>query len=161
MGTGDQKVMAYVEQVGIQVEEFGLPRMAGRILGWLLVCTPPHQRSSDVQLALGGSKAAISTSLGLLVRLELVEKIGIPGERSAFYQLRSDSWSQQLERKVLRISRMRELLERGLTVLDGESPERRRRLAEIHDMYVFFEAEWPPLVERWRARAEARKGETR
>ncbi len=152
----EEGVKAFVEHVGIQLEEFGMPRMAGRVLGWLLVCMPPHQRASEIQAALGGSKASISTSLQILVRLDIVERIGMPGERSAFYQLRVASWTEQLERKVLRIGAMRKLAERGLAALEGELPERRRRLEEIQDMYRFFEAEWPPLVERYRAYA-ARK----
>lgn len=155
----EASIQTYVEQVGIQLEEMGMPRMAGRILGWLLVCSPPHQSAADIQAALGGSKAAISTSLQLLTRFEVVERVGIPGERSAYHQLRAASWSEQLERKVLRISAMRKLAERGLAVLEGEPPERRRRLEEIRDMYLFFENEWPALLERYRAHA-ARKDRT-
>jgi hypothetical protein len=148
--TVEERAKLFVEQVGIQLEEFGFPRMAGRALGWLLVCAPPHQRAQDVQLALSGSKGAVSTSLGLLVRVELVERIGVPGERSAYYQLRLGSWTEQLERKVLRISAIRKLAERGLALLDGAPAERRRRLEEIRDMHLFFETEWPALVERYR-----------
>lgn len=159
--TAEQQITTFVEQVGIQLEELGLPRMAGRVLGWLLVCWPPHQRASDIQLAVGGSKAAISTSLQMLVRFELVERIGIPGERSAFHQIRAASWTEQLERKVLRISAMRLLAERGLAVLDGATSERRRRLEEIREMYLFFEAEWPALLERYRRSRDATREKNR
>lgn len=36
----------FIEDVGLLLEESGLPRMAGRILGLLLICNPPHQSPS-------------------------------------------------------------------------------------------------------------------
>ena len=39
----------FIEEVGIVFEQTGLPRMAGRIFGWLLLSDPPHQ--SNIQLA--------------------------------------------------------------------------------------------------------------
>lgn len=32
-----------VEAVTLLVEEAGVTRAAGQILGWLLICDPPHQ----------------------------------------------------------------------------------------------------------------------
>ena len=38
----------FVEEVGLLFEHAGLPRMAGRILGWLLICDPPHQSPGEL-----------------------------------------------------------------------------------------------------------------
>ena len=38
----------FVEEVGIVFEQTGLPRMAGRILGWLLISDPPHQSTDQL-----------------------------------------------------------------------------------------------------------------
>jgi DNA-binding transcriptional regulator GbsR (MarR family) len=141
---------AFIEQVGIQLEEFGFPRMAGRVLGWLLLCSPPHQRAADLVRAIGGSKGAISTSLGMLLRFELVERMGIPGERSAYYQVKAGSWTDQMESRISRMTAMRKLAERGLELLADDPPERRRRLEEIRDMHLFFEQEWPAMIARYR-----------
>jgi DNA-binding transcriptional regulator GbsR (MarR family) len=149
-----QQVKTYIEQFGIQLEALGLPRMAGRVIGWLLVCSPSHQNARDLEIAVGGSKASISTTLQMLVRLGIVERLGIPGVRSAFYQIRTGSWTNYLEKKAMEVRSMRELAERGLAILAGEPPERRLRLEEVRDMYGFFEQEWPALVQRYyRSRA--------
>jgi hypothetical protein len=33
----------FIERSGLFYEAAGGPRTAGRILGWLLICDPPHQ----------------------------------------------------------------------------------------------------------------------
>jgi hypothetical protein len=40
--------LAFVEEFGRLLEEEGAPRIAGRILGWLLICEPPHQSFNDL-----------------------------------------------------------------------------------------------------------------
>ena len=43
MSIPDEQLLLYVEDFGLYFEQFGLARTAGRMLGWLLVCDPPHQ----------------------------------------------------------------------------------------------------------------------
>ncbi|MBA3470937.1 MAG: hypothetical protein H0T53_14985 [Herpetosiphonaceae bacterium] len=50
----------FVEKVGLLYEQVGLQRMAGRILGWLLICDPPAQSAADLAAALDASKGSIS-----------------------------------------------------------------------------------------------------
>ena len=38
-----QRALAFAERVGLLCESQGLARMAGRVIGWLLICDPPHQ----------------------------------------------------------------------------------------------------------------------
>ena len=50
----------YIESVGVLFEEFGFPRMAGRIVGYLLICNPPYQTAGEIVKAVGGSKGSVS-----------------------------------------------------------------------------------------------------
>ena len=45
----------FVEDIGLIMEEQGRPRIAGRILGWLLICEPPEQSFADLVAVLGVS----------------------------------------------------------------------------------------------------------
>jgi len=56
----------FVEEVGIFFEQSSLPRMAGRILGWLMISNPPHQTTGELTQALLASKGSISTMTRLL-----------------------------------------------------------------------------------------------
>ena len=40
---------SFIEEVGVVFEQTGLPRMSGRLFGWLLIADPPYQ--SPAQLA--------------------------------------------------------------------------------------------------------------
>ena len=78
----------YAEEFGLAFEQFGITRMAGRILGWLLVCEPPHQSPQDLQDALQASKGSISTNIRMLERLNFVERISLPGDRRTYFRSR-------------------------------------------------------------------------
>lgn len=75
-----------MEDVALHFEESGLPRIAGRILGLLLVCDPPHRSAQELADQLGASKASISTMTRLLLSGVILEKVGLPGERATYYR---------------------------------------------------------------------------
>ena len=49
-------------------EQIGYPRMAGPILGWLLICDPPVQSTGELADVLGASKESLSTMTRLLIQ---------------------------------------------------------------------------------------------
>ncbi|HEX7974611.1 MAG TPA: MarR family transcriptional regulator, partial [Anaerolineales bacterium] len=76
----------FVEEVALVFEEIGIARMAGRILGWLLISNPPHQSADELAEALQASKGSISTMTRLLIQADLIERIGLPGERRDYFR---------------------------------------------------------------------------
>ena len=72
----------FTEDFGLFFEHLGVPRMAGRILAWLLICDPPEQTMQDLVDALGASKSSISTMTRLLMNFGLIERLSLPGERA-------------------------------------------------------------------------------
>lgn len=145
----DEK-LHYVEEYGVCLETTGLPRMAGRILGWLLICTPPYQTSDQVAEALDASKGTVSTMTRMLIQLGLIEKIGLPGERRDYFRIRPDLWEQLIAQQVTEIVQMRDMAARGLALMQEAPLSERQRLNEMYDLYSFFEHELPGLLERYR-----------
>ncbi len=139
----------FVEEVGILFEQSGLPRMAGRILGWLLISDPPHQTTSDLAEALLASKGSISTMSRLLIRIGLIERISLPGQRRDYFRIKSGAWHQMMKESLVQTTAFRQLAERGLRLLEGKSHLNRQWLEEMRAMYAFFEREFPALLERW------------
>jgi DNA-binding transcriptional regulator GbsR (MarR family) len=149
----EQAVMAeqfFVEQAGVVIEHLGMPRMAGRVLGWLHICDPPHQSPGELVAALQASKASISTTLRLLMQIGLVERVVLPGKRRDYFRIREDTWSRTTEERMRMITSMRELAEAGLALRTNADEEATRRLREMRDFYAFYERELPMLIERWR-----------
>jgi len=142
----------FIEEVGTLFEIFNLPRMAGRILGWLLVCVPQYQTANELILAVGGSKGSISSMTRLLMQVGLVERIGRPRMRGSYFQIKQDSWTELLRNRLGFLKAMRELADKGLDLMKDEGAKHRQRLQEIHDLYAFLENEVPMLFERWQRR---------
>jgi DNA-binding transcriptional regulator GbsR (MarR family) len=77
----DEDRERYVEDFGILIGEFGLPRMVGRVLGALLVSDPPERAAKELAEALRASRGSISSATRTLVQLGLVERRTRTGER--------------------------------------------------------------------------------
>ena len=141
----------YVERVGRFWESLSMGRTAGRILGWLMICDPPHQSAAELRANLGVSAGSISTQVRLLQRLSLVERVTFPGSRASFYQLPDHVWSRSMDAELARIVQMRALAEAGSAVTPGIRPE---RVTELEEVARFFADEWPGLLERLHQRIE-------
>jgi DNA-binding transcriptional regulator GbsR (MarR family) len=140
----------FAEEVGRVFEQFGLSRMAGRILGWLLICDPPRQSSAELGAALGASKGAISMATRVLESYALARRVAVPGERGDFFEMIPDAFNRAHD-QLGKARIFRELMEMGLAVLGDQDSARAERLRETRDLYGFLERELPELMERFRA----------
>ena len=141
---------AFVERVGEFYARIGMPRIAGRLLGWLLICEPPHQSAEQLSDAIGASRASISNMLRLCMGTGLVESMGQPGERKTYYRVRPGAWAAALHDSTAKFTAMREIAEAGLAVLGDAPVEQRGRLEGMRELYGFFEEEFPTLIRRWK-----------
>jgi DNA-binding transcriptional regulator GbsR (MarR family) len=148
----------FAEEVGRVFEQFGLSRMAGRILGWLLICDPSRQSSVQLGTALGASKGAISVSTRLLESYGLARRIAVPGERGDYFEITHDAFNRAHD-QMGKARIFRELMEMGLAVLGDEDSARADRLRETRDLYAFLERELPGLMERFRAEYQAKRAD--
>jgi DNA-binding transcriptional regulator GbsR (MarR family) len=163
-GRAEYRRSDFVEQLGLLAEQSGMPRMAGRVLGWLLICDTPRQSFGDLVDALQASKGSISTMTRLLVHLGLIERVSTPGDRRDFFELTPDAWTRLLRQRVAMIARFGDLAERGLPLLRHEAPRRRERLQDMVELYTWWERESTAMLERWEARHPPRgnsRGATR
>jgi DNA-binding transcriptional regulator GbsR (MarR family) len=150
--TGEQlqaEKQHFVEEVALIFEEIGLTRMAGRILGWLLISNPPYQSAEELAEALQASKGSISTMTRLLIQIDLIERIGLPGDRRDYFRMKPDVWAQLLRARMNQITDLHQLAEEGLELLEAEPVELRQRIQDMHDLYSYVETELPVLIQRW------------
>jgi len=150
----------FAEEFGLFLEQSGLPPMAGRILGWLLVCEPEQQSAAELLRALGASKGSISMMTRLLINLGLIERVAVAGRREKYFRIRPGVWSELLGSQMARTSEMRALAERGLALFDGRDEAARARLEELHHLYSFMEREMPALLARWARERDVDGAET-
>lgn len=143
------KEQRFIEEVGLFFETRGVQRMAGRVMGWLLICDPPHQSADELAEALMASKGSISTSTRLLMQFGMVEKTSLPGQRRDYFVISPNCWNNAIREAQNKITEFRIIAERGLDVLKNKDPQVKQRLETMHDMYFFLEQEWGALIEKW------------
>lgn len=146
------ELQGYVEEIGLFFANAGLPRMPGRILGWLLVCEPAHQSADELATALQASSGSVSMAVQMLVRAGAVERHTVPGSRRTYYRLRPGFWLHEAEEKAKQAAAWRKLADRGLSMLADQDADRSQRLEEMRDMYTFLEQEYARIDRRWRER---------
>lgn len=139
----------FVEKVSLYFEQLSLPRMAGRIFAWLLICEPPRASMAELVDALQASKSSISSMTRLMIQLDLIEVVSLPGERRDYYQIRSDVWMKALKDRLTQAAAFRQLADEGLAILANAPQARQRRLREMRVAYAFLEREIPRLIETW------------
>ena len=141
---------SFVEEVGIVFEQTGLPRMAGRVFGWLLISDPLYQSPSELAYVLMASKGSISTTVRLLIQMGLIERHIIPGERHDHFQVSKDAFQKTIQHGLEEeIKLFRGLSEHGLELMKNEDPVRRQWLGEMYRRYTFLEKHFPSLMERY------------
>jgi len=154
MSEPTEEELAFVDETAVFFEREGLPLIAGRVIGWLLISDPPAQTAAQLAETLQVSRSSISTATRLLTPSGLVEGVRKRGQRQEYFRIAADGWSRMLERRYALATSFRQVTERGLTALEGSSPERRERLDNVHELYGFLETELPAMLQRWRDRQE-------
>ncbi len=142
--------LEFIEEMGLSLAHQGLPRMAGRLLGALLIADPPEQSAEELAQTLKASRGSISTMTRMLEAPGLIERVSKPGDRRVYYRNKPDAWYQSAKTRVTQLATMRRLAEKGLSLIEGSDADVRRGLKDMHDFYVFWENEMPKVLDRWK-----------
>ena len=116
----------FIENMGRHFEEQGIPRIAGRLLGLLMVNEDPCSLD-DMAERLQVSKGSVSSNARMLEQWGVVERVTRPGDRRDYYHLADDMEARILERQMETVARMRERLRDGLASLPDASDAVRAR----------------------------------
>lgn len=139
----------YAEEFGLAFEQFGLTRMSGRIMGWLLVCEPPHQSPQDLQEALQASKGSISTNTRMLERFKFVERTSMPGDRRTYFRIRPNAWSEIMNIEMVALTQFLQMTQSGLDQMADAALEKRQRLLDMQEFFAFIQKEFSVVLEHW------------
>ena len=91
----------FIEHLGLMMEAERLPRIAGRLLG-ALILTPDRESLDDLAARLAVSKPSISVNARLLEQKGLIERVTIPGDRRDFYRVAPDLFRAAIEQRLAR-----------------------------------------------------------
>lgn len=138
----------FIENIGMFFETQRLPRLAGRMVGLLLINNPPEQTANEIGTALGMSKGSVSTMTRLLLQMGMIEKTSPFGAKRDYYRIHPRVSEQLLLARQGEFSQLLSLVEQGLTVLDSDDPASRQRLVEMSTMCKLVIAQVPKLIDQ-------------
>ena len=139
----------YIEKVGLFYEQYGLPKMAGRILGYLISAPNDHNSFDDLIAGLHASKGSISGNIKLLLTQNMIEKYMISGDRKSYFKVSTNSLNRIIEAKVVSITQFKDIIGMGLVFNEHQQTPARDELLSIHRYYEFLEQEIPLLKQKW------------
>lgn len=141
-GTGSPEER-FIERMGQHFEEDGLPRIAGRLLGHLMLVTEP-QSLDGLAESLRVSKASVSNNTRLLESMGALERVTRPGDRRDYYQVADMMHERMIDFRVQRFQATRTLITEGMQTPAAADPLVRSRMEGV---CAFFEQ----LIEAVRA----------
>ena len=139
-----------IENFGLAFEKEGLPRIAGRVIGFLMLNEGPFTLD-DLAEKLRVSKASASTNARLLEELGILAHSARPGDRRDYYQLAENHGERMIARARQRFQRLQQLMSEAADALPAARAGSRTRLREMQAFYEFLLADLDERMERWRA----------
>lgn len=142
-----EELLDWVERVSTYLARDGVPPIAGRVLGWLMVCDPPEQSAGEISAAIGASRASLTSNLRLLSSMGFLTWRSRPGARTVYYRMAEQAWSVVVRRQIAGITSFLDITRDGLNLV-GPDDDQAARIRQAHATFawmakVFEDA--PPL----------------
>lgn len=141
----EDPVLEWVERVSMYLARDGVPPIAGRVLGWLMVCDPPDQSAGQISDAIGASRASLTSNLRLLTTMGFLSSRTRPGNRTTYYRMADDAWSIVVRRQIETMASFLDLSRDGI---DLAGPGNGARVRQAHRTFEWMAAAFdaaPPL----------------
>jgi DNA-binding transcriptional regulator GbsR (MarR family) len=127
-----EKLAEFIEGMGVIAQADGLPRIAGRLIAFMVIEEGPFS-FSDLAIKLSVSRASISTNTRLLESMGIIDRVGKPGDRQDYFKLAEDPYVKLLHGLNFRMNKAKKLIENTKKDLpDGISKD---RLQALHAFY--------------------------
>jgi DNA-binding transcriptional regulator GbsR (MarR family) len=127
-------VSEFVEQLGLICETDGLPRIAGRIMGVLVIRGGPLS-FAELSESLKISRGSVSTNTRLLEGLGVLERTTRPGERQDYFKLAANPYYRLMSRLAERSARAQAIVEKTGAELPLAWDEAKDRLRDLARFY--------------------------
>lgn len=146
-------VVEFVEQMGLILQAEGLPRIAGRIMGLMIMHGGPFSLT-ELAEGLTVSRASISTNTRLLEELGVIERTAMPGDRQDYFRLSRQPYARMLRGVVRRMRRAREVVESTQGALPQAMNGAQERLNELDSFYEALIESFVNVIEAWDAKRQ-------
>lgn len=134
----------FIEQMGVILQAEGMPRIAGQILGYLIVEGAPRTLGEMTE-ALRISKGSASTNARLLERIGSVRRVSVLGQRQDAYVMVDEPEMQTLTGMSQRFRANAKAIGAIAESFAPEQAAARARVAHVAEFYL----QGADFVEEW------------
>jgi DNA-binding transcriptional regulator GbsR (MarR family) len=140
----------FIEKFCIIAEQDGFPRIAGRIMGFLLLNEGPYTLD-ELAERLQISKTSASTNARLLEQHGVIVRVVKAGNRRDFYRLAEHHWERMFDVVRKRMGRFQTVLDETINALPSEETYGRKRLREAQRFHAFMLDKLNEHIDEWRS----------
>jgi DNA-binding transcriptional regulator GbsR (MarR family) len=120
----DRNKESFIEESAILFESLGFTRMAGRIIGYLLMMEEEIISFNELTAALKASKSSISTNLHMLMNANFITMKTISGDRKTYYSLNHDvDWTDIMAKELKSLNILRVLFNKAYTLRENKKDQ--------------------------------------
>lgn len=141
---------AFIEKIALYYENYGIPRIAGRMFGLFLVTAAPLS-AEKIAILLDASLSSISTNVRALIANGWVDKVIFSGDRTTYYRLAPNAWENVMERRKQSFAPLKALAE-GMAQALPTDDAARAQLEGMAAWTTLLMEHYDTLIETWRAR---------
>ncbi|GAA4909809.1 MarR family protein [Stackebrandtia albiflava] len=142
-------VRGFIETYSAMMADYGLPRMAARVMAAELAAEEDALTAADLAERLGASPAAISNALKYLTHIGFLIRESVPNSRRDLYRVAEQDWYTLSLLKSGRFKELADAAGNGVEAVGGPDTVAGKRLGDVHDFYRFIHDQMPILMERW------------
>ncbi|MFN3554535.1 MAG: GbsR/MarR family transcriptional regulator [Bacteroidales bacterium] len=141
---------AFIEESGLLFEAIGMTRMAGRILGYLMVTDKEMVSFDELTQVLQASKSSISTNVKSCIIVGFVKPVTTPGDRKTYYMLSPDiSWVDLFEKRTQQLVLFSNLLRKGMQLRTNSKDKPSQWLTNALEFYEWILEHFPKVLAQW------------
>ena len=147
----------FIEKFCVIAEQDGFPRIAGRIMGFLLLHEGPYtldELADELQI----SKTSASTNARLLEQHGVIVRVVRTGDRRDFYRLAEHHWERMFDVVRKRMHRFQAVVDETMNALPTAETYARKRLLETQEFHTFMLEHIETRIEEWRRTRAATEG---
>lgn len=144
----------FIEQMGLLAEDDNMPRIAGRVLGLMLLEAGPFLFDEMVE-RLQVSRGSISTNVRFLEDRGFLERTGRPGERQVYIRMADDPFKGLVTAVLRRKRRWLAVTGKTLDQLPDDADEARSRLQSMQRFHEMIIETLEDIIARWEETQEA------
>ena len=129
-----EAVEQFIEQMGLNAQLDGVPRIAGRMAAYFIIHGGPVSFGQLAE-ALQVSRGSISTNVRMLASVGLIERAAVPGDRQDYYQISGMPFFRMLDIHLERLRRVWHIVDQASQTIPDSMKDTQVRLREMNRFY--------------------------